>query len=853
LIDAHFISTKKGKSSLVDDHLTYEENVETAVDNNPNDDSVPQGGMKAETKPNEGIVLPIPKDGERPESEVGETQAAVQNTPNDESEVGESETAVQKKRNDDSGEPQGVMKNDGTRIVQKLKNDGECQESDVVEAPVAVEHKPNSDFVEGGAETENKKNDNSVSATATAGDSQIIGYECSLLLEDLKNIPEEHIKSFFLRPNRTIFLERIDFNLETQKNVEHWVKVTHALYSKWRNNVGERLPERVAVPHNCISHLFKCNWKDGDIMFRVHKIEGDGNCLYRSLAESSLMKTKIPDDVQRRHKFIRLQLKEFAKRNFTFTNFVWKNHGKSPPTTDPRLLQDAYNQWIETLSMNKEWGGPTEYILFAYCFEIHVVCIRQLVDRVDVFSTHEFYRNSKVRTSNVHNTMFGEIPNDLANVIFIWHHQTKKPQEPIDNVEVSGDHYSYLELDATYCPTNIPSGTFFLRHVDRDNSNEVLDVDADSPDVVRLEKPEKPPPAKSNAETLVVQEPGKSSSNPPTTSAEKIDQSMASDVPKNPPKPSISPHFITRKSERIKQPNEQMLMKNYFNTVAKNTSDRNSKTQPKRARKISTTRSRKKSARVTNKKRKRTSSIKENTIQDLETSDSDVGDHLDDDFSLLPEWVVVPFSDFISRCVTVLNPPKNIKFKVIPVPGDGNCFYYSVCQSRVFNTKFPEIMGNVMAVREAIHEYANQNPEYGKLLHESNLFDISYEKWLQRTKTMGKHASPAEARLFARVYGIHVISLMQSDMGIIYGIGTYDSEIDYCRDRNLPIPAKPPLEDTIFVWHHYYEEPMATIPYGASADRSLGNPADHYVLLEHRDNGADEEKETDRVFTFFEM
>jgi hypothetical protein len=94
---------------------------------------------------------------------------------------------------------------------------------------------------------------------------------------------------------------------------------------------------------------------------------------------------------------------------------------------------------------------------------------------------------------------------------------------------------------------------------------------------------------------------------------------------------------------------------------------------------------------------------------------------------------------------------------------------------------------------------------------------------------------------------------MQSDMGIIYGIGTYDSEIDYCRDRNLPIPAKPPLEDTIFVWHHYYEEPMATIPYGASADRSLGNPADHYVLLEHRDNGADEEKETDRVFTFFEM
>jgi hypothetical protein len=432
LIDAHFISTKKGKTGIVLPILkdgeppesevgetqaavqnTPNDDSQADVDNNPNDDSVPHGGMKNDGT---GTVPKLKNDGECQESDVVEAPVTVENKPNDDSSV-----------------PHGGMKNDGTAIVQKLKNDGKCQESDVVEAPVAVEnkpnddimphgvmkvdenvivqkikkdveypesdiiktlaeveHKPNSDLVEGGAETENKKNDDSVLATAMAGESQIIGYECSLLLEDLKNIPEDHIKSHFLRPNRTIFLERIDFNLETQKNIEHWVKNIHARYSNWRNVRGKHLPERVAVPHNCIGHLFKCNWKDGEIMFRVHKIEGDGNCLYRSLAESPLMKTKIPEDVQRRHKYIRLQLQEFAKHNFTFTNFVWKNHGKSPQTTDPRLLQDAYNQWIETLSMNKTWGGPAEYILFAYCFEIHVVCIRQLVDHVDVFSTHEF-------------------------------------------------------------------------------------------------------------------------------------------------------------------------------------------------------------------------------------------------------------------------------------------------------------------------------------------------------------------------------------------------------------------------------------------------------------------------------
>jgi hypothetical protein len=250
LIDAHFISTKKGKS-LVHDCLTDEDYVEN--------------------KPN--------KDGECEQSDILEAPVAVENKPNDDS------------------VPHGRMKNDETGIVQKLKNDGECEESDVIEALVAVENKPNDDIMphglmkvddniivqkikkdvyvidkeggpntdvvdkesvppdsdvidkEGGPDTdvvdkESVPPDSDVvdkegrpdmdvvdkesspdsdviekdsfpdsdvfdkeggpAATAMVGQRHSLGSECLLLIEELKNIPEDHIKSFFLKQNRKI-------------------------------------------------------------------------------------------------------------------------------------------------------------------------------------------------------------------------------------------------------------------------------------------------------------------------------------------------------------------------------------------------------------------------------------------------------------------------------------------------------------------------------------------------------------------------------------------------------------------------------------------------------------------------
>jgi hypothetical protein len=237
LIDAHFIATKKGKS-LVHDCLTDEDHVENkpnkdgeceqsdileapvAVKNKPNDDSVPHGGMKNDETE---IVQKIKKDGECQESDVIEALVAVKNKPNDDIMA------------------HGLMKVDHNVIVQQIKKDvyvidkeggpdtdvvdkESVPETDVVDkegAPdtdvVDKESVPDSDVIdeEGGPNTDVVDKDSGPdsdvvdkergpAATAMVGQRHSLGSECLLLIEELKNIPEDHIKSFFLKQNRKI-------------------------------------------------------------------------------------------------------------------------------------------------------------------------------------------------------------------------------------------------------------------------------------------------------------------------------------------------------------------------------------------------------------------------------------------------------------------------------------------------------------------------------------------------------------------------------------------------------------------------------------------------------------------------
>jgi hypothetical protein len=190
------------------------------------------------------------------------------------------------------------------------------------------------------------------------------------------------------------------------------------------------------------------------------------------------MESIIPPDVPSKHQYIRKKLYEFAKGNHTVTHRIWKNHCPTPSVTDPNEEKEAYDKWIETLRHDKMWGDPAEYILFSYCFEIHVVCVRQLVNRVEAYSTHDFYKNCKVRSWKSHNTNFGEIPSAVKNVIFIWHHILDDPERQLDYPnDVKGNHYSLLELKSVYS-CKYPTGTFFLQHHRAGYSTEVTSLDS---------------------------------------------------------------------------------------------------------------------------------------------------------------------------------------------------------------------------------------------------------------------------------------------------------------------------------------------------------------------------------------
>jgi hypothetical protein len=223
-----------------------------------------------------------------------------------------------------------------------------------------------------------------------------------------------------------------------------------------------------------------------------------------------------------------------------------------------------------------------------------------------------------------------------------------------------------------------------------------------------------------------------------------------------------------------------------------------------------------------------------------DSSDSDRASRrqlIPDNFTYLPHWVRVKFTDGIG-CNCFLNvPTKNLDFKVVPTKGNGNCFYYSVTESQIFKACYPNLIGNVKEVRRQMSEFASQpeNQTFIKRLHEENSISVPVDKWIERIRKMGKQASPGEIRIFARTFGIEVISLMQSEFGVLAS-ESYDHYRTFCREHKMPFGVKmPSVNETIFVWHHYYDIPelVLDVIIDPDPDDEKIISADHFVLLEH--------------------
>jgi hypothetical protein len=134
-------------------------------------------------------------------------------------------------------------------------------------------------------------------------------------------------------------------------------------------------------------------------------------------------------------------------------------------------------------------------------------------------------------------------------------------------------------------------------------------------------------------------------------------------------------------------------------------------------------------------------------------------------------------------------------------------------------------------------EFASQpeNQTFIKRLHEENSISVPVDKWIERIRKMGKQASPGEIRIFARTFGIEVISLMQSEFGVLAS-ESYDHYRTFCREHKMPFGVKmPSVNETIFVWHHYYDIPelVLDVIIDPDPDDEKIISADHFVLLEH--------------------
>jgi hypothetical protein len=269
-------------------------------------------------------------------------------------------------------------------------------------------------------------------------------------LAKVRAIPEKYFTECF-EMDYLYFLSRLD--KVRKEDVKHMSILQKMLvkFKKWkRKDFPSAIPEYVSVPIQALQKLFEGQqFQNEAILLSVQKIEGDGNCLYQSLAESTVVKERIPKfksyEAMERYKYVRDVMYGFAKGNQILSFMIWKHY--VPKRGDKNFKEDTekFESWVETLKENFRWGGQAEYTLFAYAFKCHVVCLRQLKARLELVCTRDFHPKISNEIDKKRFVHMGETFVSPSNVIFIWHHNFTKPRQKLGDEENGyGNHYSFL-------------------------------------------------------------------------------------------------------------------------------------------------------------------------------------------------------------------------------------------------------------------------------------------------------------------------------------------------------------------------------------------------------------------------
>jgi hypothetical protein len=107
-------------------------------------------------------------------------------------------------------------------------------------------------------------------------------------------------------------------------------------------------PTLLVVPNDPLVKYFGNTsfQKDNQSCFRIKNVLGDGNCLYRSLSQSKLFKSRYPS-LASNHIEVRKKMQEFAIANGNLSRLMFRFSWKNDP--DGKEFEKRYESWIDSL------------------------------------------------------------------------------------------------------------------------------------------------------------------------------------------------------------------------------------------------------------------------------------------------------------------------------------------------------------------------------------------------------------------------------------------------------------------------------------------------------------------------
>lgn len=149
----------------------------------------------------------------------------------------------------------------------------------------------------------------------------------------------------------------------------------------------------------------------------------------------------------------------------------------------------------------------------------------------------------------------------------------------------------------------------------------------------------------------------------------------------------------------------------------------------------------------------------------------------------------------------------NIKgqyFRLVDVPGDGDCFYHSVLR----NTNLAKRFSNANSLRQYVTDMVSLWFENDGILRSLFLFEgKDYKYWVKRTACNGTWASTFDMLVFSYVLKVNVVSVGN----YLEGFACNDMRV-YFRTQNPHLPSSLkeciPEDNAIFIYFHLFGKPL---------------------------------------------